>query len=195
MICFVAISFVSKLKIPTTSPIWFTPDLIKLMKDTNHFLKKAKLTNNPGHSDLARSITNLTNNSFKTAKSNSQKMQSSTKYSRLSKPINRTHKYIRKLSERLYGIQTLRVLTPIQPIHTTEYIPHRLEKALVIPIPKVHTKTASDYRPISLLLAPDKIMELLVHDQLYTHLEIYAILYDKQHSFRKNKSMLCKHVM
>ena len=67
--------------------------------------------------------------------------------------------------------------------------PSQWKKALVIPIPKTgdpHKK--ENYRPISLLPLPGKIMEKLVHTQLTSFLEERDCLSDNQFGFRKQRS-------
>ena len=61
--------------------------------------------------------------------------------------------------------------------------------ATVIPIPKVsNPDNPNELRPISLLPIPGKILEALVHDQLYTHIESNNLLNNRQYGFRKNIS-------
>lgn len=47
---------------------------------------------------------------------------------------------------------------------------------------------ANNYRPISLLPVPGKMLEKIVHDRLYEHLEQNDTLTDAQWGFRKNRS-------
>ena len=71
----------------------------------------------------------------------------------------------------------------------TGIFPKAWKKALVIPIPKTGNLTkVQNYRPISLLLLPGKLLEKLVHAQLSTHLENINFLSDNQHGFRKQHS-------
>ena len=73
-------------------------------------------------------------------------------------------------------------------IRTAVY-PNAWKEALVIPIPKSGNLTqVQNYRPISLLPLPGKIMEKLVHGQLSSHLEQQHLLSDSQHGFRKQHS-------
>ena len=65
------------------------------------------------------------------------------------------------------------------------------KQALVVPIPKVGNSTmVKNYRPISLLPLPGKILEKLIHQQLSNYLEGEALLTDKQHGFRKKHSTI-----
>ena len=65
------------------------------------------------------------------------------------------------------------------------------KQALVIPIPKTGNLTmVKNYRPISLLPLPGKILEKLIHSQLSTYLESDSLLSEKQHGFRKNHSTI-----
>ena len=67
--------------------------------------------------------------------------------------------------------------------------PEQWKKALVIPIPKSGNLTSvQNYRPISLLPLPGKILEKLVHTQISNFLEENSLLTDKQHGFRKSHS-------
>ena len=71
----------------------------------------------------------------------------------------------------------------------TVSFPDDWKKALVIPIPKKGNLTkVQNYRPISLLPLPGKIMEKLLHHQLSTHLDYGSFLADEQHGFRKAHS-------
>ena len=69
--------------------------------------------------------------------------------------------------------------------------PNAWKKALVIPIPKTgNLKQVKNYRPISLLPLPGKILEKLVHAQLSNYLEDGGLLNNMQHGFRKNHSTI-----
>ena len=60
------------------------------------------------------------------------------------------------------------------------------KKAKVIPLPKINNpQLVSDFRPISLLPLPGKIIEKLLHSQLINHLENNTLLNPKQNGFRK----------
>ena len=60
------------------------------------------------------------------------------------------------------------------------------KKATVIPLPKINNpKLVSDFRPISLLPLPGKIIEKLLHSQLINHLENNKLLNSQQNGFRK----------
>ena len=59
----------------------------------------------------------------------------------------------------------------------------------VSPIPKNGLSHAmSDYRPISVLPSPSKIIERAVYNQLIYHLESHGLLDGRQHGFRKDHS-------
>ena len=69
--------------------------------------------------------------------------------------------------------------------------PNNWKHAVVIPIPKKGDLTAvSNFRPISLLPQPDKIIEKLVHNRLNAYIESNYLLSTNQHGFRKNRSTL-----
>ena len=72
---------------------------------------------------------------------------------------------------------------------TTSSFPTAWKKAMVVPIPKAGDLTlVKNYRPISLLPLPGKLLEKLVHSQLSGHLESNSLLTDSQHGFRKGHS-------
>ena len=67
--------------------------------------------------------------------------------------------------------------------------PKAWKDALVIPIPKSgDLSKVQNFRPISLLPLPGKLLEKLVHKQLSEHLESKSLLTDVQHGFRKSHS-------
>ena len=69
--------------------------------------------------------------------------------------------------------------------------PEKWKKALVIPIPKTGNLTnVQNYRPISLLPLPGKILEKLAHIQLTDFLEGNELLSTAQHGFRKQHSTI-----
>ena len=69
--------------------------------------------------------------------------------------------------------------------------PDDWKQALVVPIPKQgDSHSVSNYRPISLLPLPGKILEKLVHSQLSNYLEENDLLEDNQFGFRKERSTM-----
>ena len=61
--------------------------------------------------------------------------------------------------------------------------------ANIIPIYKAKDKKdISNYRPISLLPVVSKILEKVVHKNVYTFLEKNNVVYASQYGFRKNRS-------
>ena len=67
--------------------------------------------------------------------------------------------------------------------------PDAWKMATVTPIPKSGDLTQiSNYRPISLLPLPGKIMEKIIHKQLMDFIEVNDILSDSQYGFRKERS-------
>ena len=67
--------------------------------------------------------------------------------------------------------------------------PDKLKIAKIIPIYKKGEKNVfNNYRPISLLPAISKIFESIMYKQIYSYLEEFKILYDKQFGFRKGRS-------
>ena len=62
---------------------------------------------------------------------------------------------------------------------------------MVIPIPKSGNLTnVGNYRPISLLLLPGKLLEKFIHNQLMDYLDNIQFLSENQHGFRKKHSTL-----
>ena len=73
----------------------------------------------------------------------------------------------------------------------TQTFPESWKKALVIPIPKKgDLSSVTNFRPISLLPQPGKVLEKLVHNSLTQFIEENMLLSHSQHGFRKNKSTL-----
>ena len=69
--------------------------------------------------------------------------------------------------------------------------PKAWKEALVIPIPKSGNLTkVQNYRPISLLPLPGKILEKLIHSQLSGYIEENSLLDASQHGFRKGHSTI-----
>ena len=69
--------------------------------------------------------------------------------------------------------------------------PQAWKEALVIPIPKGGNLTqVKNYRPISLLPLPGKILEKLMHKQLSEHIDENSLLTENQYGFRKGRSTI-----
>ena len=67
--------------------------------------------------------------------------------------------------------------------------PEKWKEATVIPLFKGGNRLdVSNYRPISLLPLPGKLLEKIVHMKISNYLEINEILCDKQNGFRKERS-------
>ena len=70
-------------------------------------------------------------------------------------------------------------------------VPDMAKLAKIIPIYKAKDKKdISNYRPISLLPIISKILEKVVHKNLYTFLEKNKVRYASQYGFRKNRSTI-----
>ena len=68
-------------------------------------------------------------------------------------------------------------------------VPNMAKLAKIIPIYKAKDKKdISNYRPISLLPVVSKILEKVVHKNVYTFLEKNKVVYASQYGFRKNRS-------
>ena len=74
---------------------------------------------------------------------------------------------------------------------STSTFPNDRKKAEVVPIPKGGTPTdVGNYRPISLLPAPGKILDKIVHKQMEDFVEEGELITNNQFGFRKNRSTL-----
>ena len=72
---------------------------------------------------------------------------------------------------------------------STGIVPSKMKIAKIVPIyKKGDRKHACNYRPISLLSIFDKLLEKVVRNRLYYHLQRNNILYDYQFGFRHNHS-------
>ena len=70
-------------------------------------------------------------------------------------------------------------------------VPDMAKLAKIIPIYKAKDKKdISNYRPISLLPIISKILEKVVHKNVYTFLEKNKVVYASQYGFRKNRSTI-----
>ena len=68
-------------------------------------------------------------------------------------------------------------------------IPDDLKRARVIPIHKKGRKTdPSMYRPISILSTISKVIEKVIHDQVFTYLKTNGLMYEFQSGFRQSYS-------
>lgn len=70
-----------------------------------------------------------------------------------------------------------------------EYFPDKIKTAILKPIKKLNTDHSDplNYRPISLLEVPRKILEKLISNRLRKYLEDNKTLPDTQHSFRRKR--------
>ena len=72
---------------------------------------------------------------------------------------------------------------------TTAIFPEDWKRATVVPLYKGGTASkVGNYRPVSLLPLPGKLLEKVVHSALSGHLENNGLLTDAQNGFRKNRS-------
>ncbi|XP_055714303.1 uncharacterized protein LOC129808549 [Phlebotomus papatasi] len=72
---------------------------------------------------------------------------------------------------------------------TSSPFPLSWKRAVVVPIPKVSAPSAvSDFRPITILPALSKPLEIILLDQMTAHLERNNLLCEFQSDFRKNHS-------
>ena len=79
---------------------------------------------------------------------------------------------------------------PFSETFITGVFPREWGIGIVTPIPKTcsKSKNAKDWRPITQIALPGKLLERIIHTQLSTYLEQNSILYNNQHGFRKDKS-------
>ena len=72
---------------------------------------------------------------------------------------------------------------------TRSIMPDSWKIGSISPIPKKGlSKKVTDYRPVSVLPAPSKIIERAVYNQIVYHLESHGLLDRRQHGFRKDHS-------
>ncbi len=72
---------------------------------------------------------------------------------------------------------------------STGMVPEDMKLAKVVPLYKAKNKELfTNYRPISLLPVFSKLLEKVVHKQLYSFLQKYKILYLRQYGFRRKHS-------
>ena len=68
-------------------------------------------------------------------------------------------------------------------------VPSELKTSVIVPIPKVtNPKIPAEFRPISLLPVVDKIIEIIVCEQLRNYFETNQLLFAGQSGFRANHS-------
>ena len=80
-------------------------------------------------------------------------------------------------------------IVKVIPIHKGGVFSKLMKIVKVIPIHKGgSTQDVNNYRPISLLSIFDKIIEKIMHKQLYAFLEYHNILFQNQFGFRRNNS-------
>ena len=67
--------------------------------------------------------------------------------------------------------------------------PDSWKTSTIVPIPKIRgSKKAEDYRPINMLPIYEKVLEMVVKNQLNTYLDQYKIIIDVQSGFREKYS-------
>ena len=75
----------------------------------------------------------------------------------------------------------------INNIFMTGIFPNTWKMATVIPLYKGgYRNIVSNYRPVSLLPLPSKIVEKIIHNRISKHLDALHLLDEKQGGFRKN---------
>ena len=72
-----------------------------------------------------------------------------------------------------------------------EKFPTEWKKAKVIPLHKKEDiLEPKNYRPVSILSPLSKVLERVIHDQLYHYLSVNKIIHPSLHAYRKNRSTL-----
>jgi len=73
---------------------------------------------------------------------------------------------------------------------STGIYPSEFKEAIVLPLYKGKGSKSdpNSYRPISILCTLNKILEGIIHARILTHLQLYDLLSQQQHGFRKNRS-------
>ena len=88
-------------------------------------------------------------------------------------------------------IQVTRLTSLLNRSFDSGIFPNQWKLAKVIPLYKGGNRhDVGNYRPVSLLPLPSKIIEKIVHTRLSSHLEINKLLDSKQGGFRKNHSTI-----
>ncbi|XP_042880256.1 uncharacterized protein LOC122258401 [Penaeus japonicus] len=117
--------------------------------------------------------------------------------------INDINKVIRSMKNKAPGISQIRKtdITNLPPIMiqrllsicnaalASGYFPSRFKTALVTLIPKAGKppNRPENFRPISLLEIPGKILERLINNRLQSHLENNNLLNERQYGFRQSR--------
>ena len=72
---------------------------------------------------------------------------------------------------------------------TTGTVPEDFKLARVVPLFKKSSRAeAGNYRPVSILSVLSKVLERVVYNQIYAHLQEYNLMYEFQSGFRKSYS-------
>ena len=87
------------------------------------------------------------------------------------------------------------MFTPVQRRHlhimTTREVPEDWRIANVVPLFKKDSKNnPGNYRPVSLTSVVGKLLEKILRDRNYSHLEISGRISERQHGFVKERSCL-----
>jgi hypothetical protein len=100
-----------------------------------------------------------------------------------------------KISNKMLKILSNEICIPLEIIFNKSIIegkvPRKLKIAHIIPIHKANSKhELNNFRPISLLTCISKILEKILHKQIYEFLETKSLLSDLQFGFRKKRSTI-----
>lgn len=94
-----------------------------------------------------------------------------------------------KLLKDLFGVVGYPLLYMVNTSIRTGKIPSKLKTSVIVPISKVSKPTKMcDFRPINLLSVIDKILEIIVCEQLREYFESNGLLYSGQSGFRNKHS-------
>ena len=131
--------------------------------------------------------TRLSNNSYLTSKITIEEVKRIIKNMKNNAP---GHSLISKLVLTHLPIEAINTLTAIyNTALSLGCLPILFKQAKIIMIPKQNKQTTDpmNYRPISLLEVPGKILERIINNRLRTHLETDNIYPDTQHGFRRDR--------
>ena len=113
----------------------------------------------------------------------------------ISKLKNKSSYGCDKLNNKILKLIKTEISTPLEIIFNKSIemgeVPSRMKIAHVVPVHKGNSKhELTNFRPISLLTCISKILEKIIHKQIYNFLEKNALLNDLQFGFRKNRSTI-----
>ena len=167
------------------------------MNYKNKTLKEYKKVNFLTQSNgLSQVINNTTRNTDKT-KSLLDLIITNSKYIKVAGTLNHyisDHQPVFAIKKKVVVKEMFRALLPQVTFMMNlsldmSIFPMAWKEALVVPTPKGgNLMLVQNYRPISLLPLPGKVLEKLMHKQITNYLEKESLLTDNQHGFRSRHS-------